>query len=132
LDIDNPTFDKMYDEFRAAVDQLEQRLAKVFVTSAQDCASLVNLFKAVDTFDGFTDRPTLNQEWARLQPTALKMWHQELITIKEHFVAHKDNPIPFLNAPPAAAAMSWANALLARLQQSQQRVGDLNRALLHS
>ena len=76
LDISTTAFDVAYDEFREKVQVLEQRLSSVMVSVADDTAGLTNLYKAVDTFDGFIDRPVLHQEWSLRQKSVLQQWQQ--------------------------------------------------------
>ncbi|KEG12669.1 dynein heavy chain [Trypanosoma grayi] len=131
LDVDETRFDSDYSIFRAKIRELERRLSAILVTTVDDAKAISEVFKAVDTFDGFTDRAAVQQEWSKKQKAVLDCFHQDLLTAQEAFY-QGDSAGFYPNIPPLAAAVVRCNALLDRINESHTRVSELSPAVLES
>ncbi|RNC30244.1 dynein heavy chain, partial [Trypanosoma cruzi] len=78
LDVDDPRFDTNYSQFRATIRELERRLGAILVTTIDDAKAISEVFKAVDTFDGFTDHAVVQLEWSKKQKAVLEAFHEDL------------------------------------------------------
>eukprot|EP00659_Diplonema_papillatum_P003564 gene3564-5529_t len=87
LDVEDTRFDDIYTDFRQKTKQLEQKLGTLFVTSLQDSHTLANLFKVVDSFDGFLGRALIHQEWQQRQMDVIRTYHEDLLATQECFTA---------------------------------------------
>ena len=132
LDVDEPRFDTDYGAFRGVIRELERQLGSMLVTCVDESKSLVTLFKVVDTFEGFTERSTINQEWTKKQMQVLIAYHGDLLIVQELYQKQKDAIASFPNMPPTATALIWARALLDRISESYPRVQELSKAVLQT
>jgi dynein heavy chain len=130
LDVDEPRFDVDYGKFRGIVRELEMRMAAMLSESVDDAKSFGNLFKTVDTFDGFTDRPIVSQEWSKKQQHALEAYHEDLILVQEMFNKDRDVVASYPNMPPTATSLIWARALLERISEPYPQINNMSKALL--
>ncbi|RNF12557.1 dynein heavy chain 9, axonemal isoform 2 [Trypanosoma rangeli] len=131
LDVDDPHFDADYAHFRATIRELERRLGAILVTTIDEAKAISEVFKAVDTFDGFTDHAVLQLEWSKKQKTVLEAFREDLLSVQEVFY-QGESTVSYPNIPPLAAAVVRCSALLARINESHSRVIELSQALLDS
>lgn len=131
LDITNTRFDVDHAAARSKIRDLESRLGAILVTSIDDSKAISEVFKAVDTFDGFTDRNPMQQEWVKKQHTVLSAFHQDLIGAQETYY-QGDSAGTYPNIPPVAASVIRCRALLDRICESYTRVMDLSPTILDS
>ncbi|CUI15020.1 dynein heavy chain, putative [Bodo saltans] len=97
LNVDEPMFDTDYGAFRAVVRELERRMGSMLVTTIDDNRALTGVFKAIDTFDGFSDRPIINQEWLKKQNEVLKGFNEDLLIVQDVFLRQKDTVAAYPN-----------------------------------
>eukprot|EP00796_Vickermania_ingenoplastis_P004195 gene4195-3033_t len=131
LDITDIRFDADYAKLRGIIRDLEERLGAILVTTIDDSKAISEIFKAVDTFDGFTDRNPMQQEWLKKQHSVLAAFHQDLLGAQEIYY-QGDNAGTYPNMPPVAACVIRCRALLDRINESYTRVMDLSNAILDS
>ncbi|ESS67196.1 hypothetical protein TCDM_04102 [Trypanosoma cruzi Dm28c] len=131
LDVDDPRFDTNYSQFRATIRELERRLGAILVTTIDDAKAISEVFKAVDTFDGFTDHAVVQLEWSKKQKAVLEAFHEDLLAVQEVFYQGEATG-SYPNIPPLAAAVVRCNALLDRINESHSRVSELSHSLLES
>lgn len=129
LDITDTRFETDYGKLRALISDLEERLGTILVTSIDDSKAISEIFKAVDTFDGFTDRNPMQQEWLKKQYGVLTAFHQDLLAAQDTFY-QDDTDGTYPNMPPVAAAVVRRRALLDRINESYNRVMDLSNVVL--
>ncbi|ORC84913.1 dynein heavy chain [Trypanosoma theileri] len=131
LDVDETRFDTDYSNFRATIRELERRLGAILVTTIDEAKAISEIFKAVDTFDGFTDRTVVQLEWFKKQKAVLDSFHQDLLVAQEAFY-QGDSFGSYPNIPPLAASVVRCSALLDRINESYNRIGELSPAILES
>ena len=132
LDIADTRFERDYNTFRSAVGLLEQQLAVVMSKAISDTNAVSEVFKVVDTFDGFTSRPIVHQEWADRQAKVLEEWHQDLLEVRSILQAHKESPVVLRNLPFTVSTILWAEALSSRISAPYSRIMDLSKSILES
>jgi len=132
LDVDEARFDVDYGQFRSVVRHLEMRMASMLSISIDDAKSFGNLFKTVETFDGFTDRPVVAQEWTKKQTAALQAYHDDLLTVQETFNRERDCIASYPNMPPTATSLIWARALIERIAEPYPHINNLSKQVLQS
>jgi dynein heavy chain len=134
LDVLDTRFEADYDAFREAVKDLERQLGVIMAACLdEDPRTIGAVFKVVDSFEGFTARPVLHQEWLAKQMAVLKAWQAELLSVQDIFVAGKEKPACFANMPQTASAILWANGLLGRIAAHYARItADLSKAVMAS
>jgi dynein heavy chain len=132
LDVCDSRFETDYDQFRDRVRALEQRLAAIMSSALGHTSALVDTFKVVDSFEGFTNRPVVHQEWASKQLEVLEAWHQELLAAQTDFIENRHNPPRVPNMPATSTAIHWANSLLHRISVNHPRILELSKPVLHS
>ncbi|EAN79295.1 dynein heavy chain, putative [Trypanosoma brucei brucei TREU927] len=128
---DETRFEADYCEIRDTIRELERRLGTILVTTVDDAKAISEVFKAVDTFDGFTDRTVVQMEWSKKQKVVLESFYQDLIEAQETFY-QGDSSAAYPNIPPLAAAVVRCSALLDRINESYSRVSELSSAVLES
>ncbi|GET87016.1 dynein heavy chain, putative [Leishmania tarentolae] len=131
LDITNTRFDSDYDELKCVIRGLEERLSAILVTTIDESSAITEVFKAVDTFEGFTDRTPMQQEWMKKQSGVLEGFHQDLIKVQETYYAGEAAGV-YPNMPPLASTIVRCKALLDRINESHSRVGDLSSTVLET
>lgn len=131
LNITETHFDEDYGKLRTLISDLEERLTVILVVTIDDSKALSEVFKAVDTFDGFTDRNPMQQEWLKKQHSVLSAFHQDLLGAQETYY-QGDGAGIYPNMPPVAASVVRSRALLDRIRESYGRVMDLSNAVLDS
>ncbi|CBZ32638.1 dynein heavy chain, putative [Leishmania donovani] len=129
LDITNTRFDADYDDLKCVIRGLEERLSSILVTTIDESSAITEVFKAVDTFDGFTDRTPMQQEWMKKQSGVLEGFHQDLIKVQETYYAGEAAGV-YPNLPPLASTIVRCKALLDRINESHSRVVDLSSTVL--
>jgi dynein heavy chain len=132
LDVHDHRFETDYDTFRTKVRGLEERLASIMSSALTGTSALSDTFKVVDTFDGFTARPVVHQEWASKQQEVLKAWYDELLAAQADFIQNRADPPAVPNMPATSTATHWANSLLHRINASHARIMELAKPVLHS
>ncbi|KAL7699312.1 dynein heavy chain cytosolic putative [Lotmaria passim] len=131
LDITNTRFEVDYDDLKTVIRDLEERLGAILVTTIDDSSAITEVFKAVDTFDGFTERTPMQQEWLKKQSGVLNDFHQDLLTAQETYYAGEAAGA-YPNMPPVASTVVRCKALLDRINESYSRVVDLSPPVLQS
>lgn len=131
LDVNDSRFDVDYSNFRARIRNLERRLGAILVTTIDDAKAISEVFKAVDTFDGFTEHTVVKLEWSKKQRAVLESFHQDLLTVQETFYKG-ESAGSYPNVPPLAAAVVRCTALLDRINESFTRVADFPPVVLET
>ncbi|EPY39969.1 dynein heavy chain [Angomonas deanei] len=131
LDITNVRFDADYDDLRRTISELEERLASILVTSIDDSRAITEVFKAVDTFDGFTERNPVQQEWIKKQNDVLSTFYDDLLNVQETYYSG-DKVGSYVNMPPVASSVVRCKALLDRINENHTRTLDLSPAVLNT
>ncbi|CCD13391.1 unnamed protein product [Trypanosoma congolense IL3000] len=131
LEPDETRFEAEYCEIRDKIHELERRLGTILVTTIDDAKAISEVFKAVDTFDGFTDRTVVHMEWSKKQKAVLECFYNDLIEAQETFYSGESSAA-YPNIPPLAAAVVRCTALLDRINDSHLRVSELSSTVLES
>ncbi|KAG8346214.1 putative Dynein heavy chain N terminal region 2 domain1 [Trypanosoma vivax] len=131
LDPDDPRFESDYCQLRSTIREFERRLGAILVTTIDDAKAISEVFKAVDTFEGFTERAVVQLEWSKKQKGVLDSFHQDLVEVQEAFY-QSDSSVSYPNVPPLAAAVIRYSALLDRIDESYARVSELSQTVIES
>ncbi|CCW66761.1 unnamed protein product [Phytomonas sp. Hart1] len=131
LDITNTSFDSDYDILKRTIHDLEEHLGTILMTTIEESKAISEVFKAVDTFDGFIDRPLIQQEWVKKQVVVLKSFYQDLLAVQDTFYRSDDAGV-YRNMPPVASAVVRSKALLDRISEGYNRVIEFSKSIVES
>ena len=133
LDVDEPQFDVDFGAFRGLVRDLERKMGSLLTECLDDAKAIDTVFKAVDTFDGFTDRAIVAQEWDKRQLSVLKAYHEDLLQVQEIVTASSEKlGDAYSHMPPTTTTLVWARALLDRIGEPYSRIQELSKPILES
>eukprot|EP00755_Sulcionema_specki_P014456 Sspe_Gene.56717::Locus_31184_Transcript_1_1_Confidence_1.000_Length_4789::g.56717::m.56717/K10408/DNAH; dynein heavy chain, axonemal len=134
LDVEETRFDANFAAFREKVRRMDMQLSGILTQSIDDAKALSNVFKVVDTFEGFIDRTLIQQEWQKKQTDVLQAFYDDLVEVQECFRNHSDplsDPV-YRQISPTAAKMVWARGLLERISEPYPRIKELSRPVIQS
>lgn len=103
---------------------MEQQLGNLLVASIDNSKAISEVFKAVDTFDGFTDRQPVQQKWQNKQTEVLNAVYEDLLAAQETFY-QGDAAGVYVNMPPVAATVVRCKALLDRINETHSHLHEL-------
>ncbi|XP_063241593.1 dynein beta chain, ciliary-like [Bacillus rossius redtenbacheri] len=126
-------FDKDYKTFYSMLEDLDHKLASIFIQALDDCHNLESFFKCTYVLGQLMERPIIYNEVAIKYNTMIEMLMDELETCKELFderqaMMDRQEYLPVDNyMPPVAGMLMWINKLRYRITKpvdSFQQVED--------
>jgi len=108
--------------FRAAIADLDRRLASIVCQGFDDCSGLDSVFKLLNIFGSLLERPLIKQDFNANYPKVVSMMDDsiaEVKTIYDDYIAIKKEKgsIPLhKNMAKVSGSLKWANELKCRIQ----------------
>ena len=130
MDVGAKKFDEDYFEFRTRISELERRLGSIIIQAFDDCATIIGKFKLLDSFDGFLDRPVIQDELEKKHIALVQAYSQDLKNVQEIFLEYRDNPIIAHNLPPIAGALTWSRGLMDRINLPMEKLKQFKKSIL--
>ncbi len=133
MDINVTNFDSCYLQFRQSVKEFERRLGAVICLGLDDCTTIYGKFQLIDAFDTrLLDRLIIKDEIESKHIDLLHAFTQDLKTVQELFLHHKENPPKdvTVNLPPIAGALTWSRGLLRRVTVPMRKLAQLDKFIL--
>eukprot|EP00003_Mantamonas_plastica_P006669 TRINITY_DN1548_c0_g2_i8.p1 TRINITY_DN1548_c0_g2~~TRINITY_DN1548_c0_g2_i8.p1 ORF type:complete len:4445 (-),score=1771.15 TRINITY_DN1548_c0_g2_i8:52-13386(-) len=115
LDTASKDFERDWSEFRLTIKDLERRVGHIITQGFADSASVVNVFKLLDSFDGLLNRETIQRDFSSKYADLLHQFADEITDVHEIFRSQKHDPPIFVNMPPVAGALRWSRGLMDRI-----------------
>ncbi|XP_068770010.1 dynein axonemal heavy chain 9 [Struthio camelus] len=122
LDLTNMEFEQDAFDFQQKVDDVDRRLATVFIQAFDDASDLEHAFKLLDMFGSLLERPVIAADAANKYPVLISMFDNALndarLIYSRHIQAELElgSPSVHRNMPLVAGALGWAQELRARIQ----------------
>ncbi|XP_062448100.1 dynein axonemal heavy chain 9 [Rhea pennata] len=122
LDLNNMEFEQDAFDFRQKVEDMDRRLATVFIHAFDDASGLEHAFKLLDMFGSLLERPVIAADAANKYPVLISMFNSALddarLIYSRHIQAELElgSPPVHRNMPLVAGALRWAQELQARIQ----------------
>jgi dynein heavy chain len=132
LDIDCRAFDADYAAFRAAVRELDRRLAAAIGTAMDDCHAMGRSFKLLDSFEGVLERDAVLADLEKKHLALITEFCVEVRTVAELFTSGRAAPVLPKNAAPHSGAVAWTRALRQRVEEPMERLRGLGCLLADS
>lgn len=133
LNIEEGDFDRCYEKYRKSVKDLERRVASVICISLDDCATIHSKVRLLDSFDvNLLDRMIIKDELESKHADLIKVYCDELRSIKECFLSNKDNPPQnhCKNLPSVANSIAWCRGLAHRIQTPLTKLNHLDKNIV--
>ena len=167
LDVEDLRFDEIFSEFRTQIRNLDHQLSGLIAACADEALAdnrnnLTIIFRLVETFDIFLDRPAISQIWATKQVAVIQSYETDLLNVQQIYQSHiaqarrtQDHHVQnreliatatgeggtmfpvrsritydrsnnvYDNMPPVVADVSWAKALLDRIDQPLAKLHEV-------
>ncbi|XP_067164604.1 dynein axonemal heavy chain 9 [Apteryx mantelli] len=122
LDLTNMEFERDAFDFQQKVEDMDRRLATVFIQAFDDASDLEHAFKLLDMFGSLLERPVIAADAANKYPVLISMFDNALddarLIYSRHIQAELElgSPPVHRNMPLVAGALGWARELRARIQ----------------
>lgn len=128
LDVEVGAFDADFYAFRQRIQELEARLANVLNDGFDDCASLYDTFKLIDSFGDLLERDFIQADLEMRHVALIKAFGKDVQDVRQRFVHERHHsavgrfyeregaPL-YKNMPPIAGALSWVRGLIERIEQ---------------
>uniref|UniRef100_A0A8B9SC73 Dynein heavy chain tail domain-containing protein n=1 Tax=Apteryx owenii TaxID=8824 RepID=A0A8B9SC73_APTOW len=122
LDLTNMEFERDAFDFQQKVEDMDRRLATVFIQAFDDASDLEHAFKLLDMFGSLLERPVIAADVANKYPVLISMFDNALddarLIYSRHIQAELElgSPPVHRNMPLVAGALGWAQELRARIQ----------------
>ncbi|CAM9131888.1 unnamed protein product, partial [Ectocarpus fasciculatus] len=130
MDVGAKDFDDDFYEFRCSIKELERRLGAVVSLAFDDCSTVYGKFKLLDSFEGLLERPIIQDELEKKYVSLVQSYGQDLKTVQELFLLHRDNcPIAW-NLPPIAGGLTWCRGLVDRINIPFTKLNQLEKSIL--
>lgn len=119
-DILDPADDNVYADHKIFVDKcndLDRRLAAIFVQAFDDCNNLESIFKLINIIGILIERPIIAKEVTEKYPLIITLLNEELDTVKVLFdEGLKTGPPIDKCYPPCAGVLFWLFKLRERIK----------------
>jgi len=126
LDVEEKAFDEDFYKFRCTIKELERRLGAVITQAFDDCTTIGNCFKLMDSFEGLLDRDLIATDLEKKHVDLMRAYGNEVHIVSEIFNAQKDRPTAPTNSAPRSGAVNWVRGLKQRIEEPMSRMQTLN------
>lgn len=132
MDIDKRQFDDDFYEFRSVIKDLERRLASIITQAFDDCSTVTDSFKLLDSFEGLLERELIQAEFEKKHIELVRAFGDELRTVQQLFSSQKNNPSISKNAPPHSGAVKWVMGLMDRIDEPMKKISGLSEVVMQT
>ena len=87
--MDSKQFDDDFYTFRCQINELERRLASVITQAFDDCVTVMQRFKLLDSFEGLLEREIIQTDLEKKNADLLNAYAYDLKQVQEIFVLFK-------------------------------------------
>ena len=132
VDIERGQFDDDFYAFRSVIKELERRLASIITQAFDECSTVTNAFKLLDSFEGLLERELIQANFEKKHIELVRAFCDELRTVKQIFHNQKGSPNISKNAPPHSGAVKWMQSLIDRVEEPMQKIRGLSNVILET
>uniref|UniRef100_A0A493TYR8 Dynein heavy chain tail domain-containing protein n=1 Tax=Anas platyrhynchos platyrhynchos TaxID=8840 RepID=A0A493TYR8_ANAPP len=122
LDLTNTDFEQDAFDFQQKVEDIDRRLATIFIQAFDDALDLEHAFKLLYMYGSLLERPVIAADTADKYSVLISMFNSALndasLIYSRHIQAELElgSPPVHKNMPVVAGALGWARELRARIQ----------------
>ena len=102
-----------------------RRRSAILVQGLDDCASLNNAFKLIDSYDSLLQRDAIRLDAEPKLPRLLDMFAKEVADVNKVFREGQEHPPVYSNMPPVAGALRWSKGLMVRIETQLQKLSKV-------
>uniref|UniRef100_A0A8B9IKL9 Dynein axonemal heavy chain 9 n=1 Tax=Anser cygnoides TaxID=8845 RepID=A0A8B9IKL9_ANSCY len=138
LDLTNTDFEQDAFDFQQKVEDIDRRLATIFVQAFDDASDLEHAFKLLYMYGSLLERPVIAADTADKYSVLISMFNSALndasLIYSRHIQAELElgSPPVHKNMPVVAGALGWARELRARIQAQFGRFRHITHPCLDS